>query len=203
MIINFLTGLSSVINVTQTSFTGHLNQEIYGDITVGQSFLSPNNGLNAVSILFGTYGRDNNGNLTFHLRTDPSSSDIVTIVVNTSKIPDNNYYTFKFFPINNSSGKSYFFFVDSHDSSPGNAVTLYFDSRDSYQQGTMYINGKPVIGHLSFKAYNEFSTEVFLSNVIRDAMKQIGFFTFYLIIILLTVTLLVIVGKRRYTETPK
>jgi len=112
--------------------------EITGGITAGQTFYSTLPNLNSIDIEFATYARANTKDILFHLRERPDSSiDIITMRVNAQQIPDNQYYKFKFEPIKNSVNKSYYFFLESPNSFPGNAITIWSSKDDVYSQGSL------------------------------------------------------------------
>jgi hypothetical protein len=128
--------------------------EIIGGTTVGQTFYSPYPNLNSIDVLLATYTRTNTKNVTFHLtQSSDSPNDIASVTINAHEIQDNSYYKFEFPKINDSLNKSYYFFIDSPDSTPGDAITIWSNKEDVYPQGSEYINSTPVEGDLSFKVY--------------------------------------------------
>lgn len=130
--------------------------EIYGDISVGQTFLSPYDNLNSIEVLFATYARTNNKDIIFHLRELTSSKDIIAIKVNAKEIKDNSYHRFSFPKLNNSKNKSYYFFVNSPQSVNGNAITIWSNMANPYKDGSAYKNGQPINDcDLSFRVYYE------------------------------------------------
>jgi hypothetical protein len=125
--------------------------EITGATIIGQTFYSTLPDLNSINVLMATYMRTNSKDVIFHLRESPeSSNDIVTVRVNAKKISDNSNYNFKFSPIHDSVNKSYYFFLESPDSVPGNAITIWSSKEDAYPRGSLYINKKAEPGDLTF-----------------------------------------------------
>lgn len=123
-----------------------------GGITAGQTFYSPYSDLDSIYISFATYNRTNTKDIIFHLRKSPdSSTDITTITVNAREIPDNSYYKFKIPNISDSANKSYYFFIESPNSTLGDAVAIGSSKGDIYSQGSAYINLKSLRRDLTFK----------------------------------------------------
>ncbi len=137
--------------------------EITGGITVGQTFYSTLPNLNSISVDLATWARTDTKDVTFHLRESPESvNDIASVTVNAREIQDNSYYNFKFPKISDSANKTYYFFIDSPDSIPGNAITIWASKEDVYPQGSEYIDSKPVNGDLAFKAYYQSSPLLYI-----------------------------------------
>lgn len=137
-------------------FAGPPVGEIYGEMKVGQTFYSYGSGLSGIKVLMVNYhDRENTHDVIFHLRESPGSTkDLRRVVVNTSKILDNEYHIFEFSPIPDSKGKTYYFFIESPNSVPGNAISVRYTPDDSYGGGTQFRNGKSVQGDLLFRKIN-------------------------------------------------
>ncbi len=147
-----LFGVSSQIGVAQDNANQPAG-EIFGDIIIGQTFIAPFSDLNRIDLNLATYDRLNTKDTIFHLRASPSSPDIVTIKLNAAEIANNQYHRFSFPKIQDSKGKSYYFFIESPDSLPGNAITVWYNGDDIYKEGSAYKNHTPVDGDLTFRAY--------------------------------------------------
>jgi len=137
-------------------FAGPPVGEIYGETKVGQSFYSYGSGLSGIKVLMANYhNRENTHNVIFHLMENPKSTkDFRRVVVNASEILDNEYHNFEFNPIPDSKGKTYYFYIESPDSVPGNAITVLYAPDDIYGGGTRFMNSKPVKGDLFFQKIN-------------------------------------------------
>jgi hypothetical protein len=128
--------------------------EIIANLAVGQSFYSTSPNLESIDICMATYARINIKDIIFHLKSSPESlSDIVLIKTNAALIENNEYHRFKFSPIKESANRSYYFYIESPDSVPGNAITIWSSKDDVYSQGSAYINSKPINGDLTFNVY--------------------------------------------------
>jgi hypothetical protein len=130
--------------------------ELYGLTTYGQEFRVWQNGLSRIDLLLGTYKRQNTQDIIFHLCEKLENfkfKECVKIIVNASQIKDNEFYSFKFKPLINSKGKSYYFYLESPYSRPGDAITLYTLNSRRCKFGQMYKDNKPTRGSLTFKVF--------------------------------------------------
>jgi len=128
--------------------------EILGNKTIGQTFLAPYSNLSDVEIQLATYIRVNTHEVIFHLRSVPSSStDLYTIKLPADKIADNSFHRFSFDPITDSKGRLFYFFIESPNSTSGNAITIWYNKEDAYKDGQAYENGLPLAGDLAFRAH--------------------------------------------------
>lgn len=153
LIIVILLCTGSKLGISQADFDQPVG-EIYGGMKVGQTFYSPLPNMNEIDVILATYARSNSKDVIFHLRDSPDSKiDIETITVNARQIRDNTYHKFKFSPIKDSANKSYYFFIESPDSVPGDAITLWSSNGDSYSAGTEYFNSISVARDLTFNVY--------------------------------------------------
>jgi hypothetical protein len=125
--------------------------EIKGATTIGQTFVAPHPDLHRIDVFLATYARTNTHDVTFHLKASPESEeDIFAISFNASDVEDNAYRSFVFPPIRESEGKSFYFYLESPSSTPGDAITVWMSNSDAYPEGSAYIDGEPVRGDLRF-----------------------------------------------------
>lgn len=131
--------------IVQPDYTAN-SGELTGTTLVGQTFVAPRDNLSGISVQFATYSdRDNTHPVELRLRMWPGEEDIRTIKVLPQEIRDNQLHTFSFESIANSGGKTFFFYLVSPQSVPGNAVTVDIHSKDPYPSGTAFIaHGAPV-----------------------------------------------------------
>lgn len=128
--------------------------ELYGPRRFGQSFSAPYDGLYRVDVLLATYARENTAEITFHLKASPAApQDLVRIGVKASRIKDNQLQAFTFPHLSSSANQTFFFDLDSPDSRPGDAITIWSHSGNPYPEGIQYIDGSPTESDLAFVAY--------------------------------------------------
>ena len=133
--------------------------EIFGNISAGQTFVCHHQNLYAIEIMLATYGRINTEDLIIHLRNSPSSMDLATIKVNNAEIPNNQYYRFNFPAITDSKDKSYYFFLESPNSEIGNAITIWSNTEDAYENGSAYKNHEQIREYLHTELFFEIVDE--------------------------------------------
>lgn len=135
----------------QPIYEGHV-REFYGDAQVGQTFVAPYSGLYRVDVLLLTYGRINTHDIVFHLKASPEEEeDLLKITINARQAKD-TYFGFTFPRIPDSAGKTFFFYLDSPESVPGDAITIGSKDGDPYAKGAAYLNGSPTEQDLTFVA---------------------------------------------------
>lgn len=128
--------------------------EITGETEIGQTFYSNFNNLTRIDVMLATYNRENSQEVIFHLKKSPSDKeDLYTEIFDASGVEDNAYRTFKFPPIPDSRGKTFYFSFESPLSKEGTAITIWTSKQDKYEKGEMYINGKISMGDLRFITY--------------------------------------------------
>jgi len=164
--------------------------EIYGQKTIGQTLRAEYDDLSGIELLLATYSRKNSGELNFHLKKDVDSQEELFICKrDISKVKDNRYYMFEFPPINNSKGKKFYFYLEAPQSQPGNAITIWSNSSDSYKEGEKIINGIVSDGDLAFKTiYHpgiKGGIDTLLAKTIQNKPFPLNKKIFYIILILL------------------
>jgi len=183
-------GLDYSVMAAQIDFNQPVG-EIYGDSVVGQSFIATEDNFSRVDILFTTYERINTKNVIFSLKDDSSSIELFKIEMNASEIHDNKYYSIIFDPILNSKNKRYMFTISSPESIPGNAVSVYKTTSDSYPLGLGYINNEAISGDITFKTFNKYSNKFFLFTLLEIIYSDIYFFVLYNLTLILAIVILI------------
>jgi hypothetical protein len=123
--------------------------------TIGQTFVSPKNNMCAVRVMFANKGQQPHGELRFTLQEAGTHNKVLCqIIVPAEKIEELNKYYFIFPPIPNSQGRRYRFSFDSQALDRPNGISLWYEEKNCYQDGTLFINGKPAKGALFFAAYH-------------------------------------------------
>jgi len=125
--------------------------------SVGELFIARYPNLCGIEILIGTYERTNKGKLKFFIKEKGISKYIKTIEIDLRELKDNRFKSFSFEPISNSRGKQYYFFLQSNDTHPTNAITGYTTLYDYIPDSRLYINHKPFDTDLVFRPVYDFS----------------------------------------------
>ncbi len=129
----------------------HLLGELSGRDRVGQRFVARRDGLCRIDVLAATYGRRNTRDLIFRLKTSPDAEeDLVTARLNASLLIDQGYVSFGFPPQPESAGKSYYFCLESPESVPGDAITLWAYQQADVPGAALERNGRTSNGQLVF-----------------------------------------------------
>ena len=148
-----VSGCAEIPDVAQSRYSEPVG-EIHGSRTVGQTFVSHENDLSKIETLLATYARGNTHPVTFRLKENPNAADdIAAITINAARVKDNAFHQFTFAPIPDSKGKSYFFAIESPESVPGNAITIWHDPGGAYDEGAMYVDDQATGGDLAFRTY--------------------------------------------------
>ena len=174
------------IAAQQVQATGLWDELIDGE-TFGQTFISTGDDLYRIDLGMATFARANSAPVIFHLRNGPeSNTDISTITLLASEIQNDRPTSFEFPPLPDSKGKSYYFFIESPQATPGDAITVYASGLDQYPDGMAYRNGKTESADLVFTAYSRVSFNLSgLWGDLRSRISQdIPFFVIYVILVL-------------------
>jgi len=164
--------------------------EIYGDTKIGQTFEAEYNNLSAIEVRLATYNRKNSGEFIFHLKNDVSSEeDLFYYKGDIRKVKDNKYFNFKFPKIANSKGEKFYFFIEAPQSQPGNAITIWSNSKDLYEEGEKIVNHVAASGDLAFKTTYDSGLKnnfyIFLENITQNRPFPLNKKSFYITLILL------------------
>ncbi len=124
--------------------------EIYGNNTVTQSFVANHDGLSGFNVLFATYARNNNCDLTIELHDMTNNSINFNKEIPANEILDNQYANVSFEPIQNSQGHEYIISFYSTNATAGNAVTIWASNHNSFLQGDLSVAGIKVEQDLAF-----------------------------------------------------
>ncbi len=143
------------LTVTVGQDTGVLtSEEIQGNVTAGQTFLAPYPGLNRIAVMMRTFERINTHDVIFHLKQGrEAQADIVTASFNARDIGNRRWQSFAFPPLSDSAGITYYFYFESPQSIPGNAVAVMGQAGDPYPDGMAYVKDETVPADMAFKTY--------------------------------------------------
>lgn len=121
----------------------------------GQTFFMPQANLSAVSLLIGQPVTQTTGTLVLHLRSSPDdTTDLRRVEAPLSEIVNNTWYNFRFDPVPDSRGRTYFFYLEIEGLPPGPPpLALWYATDDLYPGGTRYDGLEPAPGDLSFRVH--------------------------------------------------
>lgn len=142
-----------VMNITamqsiRETMTGKIDQSN----KAGQTFVCKENGLSTIKIMLFVSG-ENKGHIVFHLKNFPEdASDLATIQIQRKEIEKNSWSLFKFPPLDNSAGRTFYFSLEYLDSAPGSEVRVWKSKKNMYKEGTFFKNGFPANGDMAFIA---------------------------------------------------
>ena len=126
---------------------------LVGGLELGQTFVAPRAGLDRIDVLLYGYRRPNTQPVTFHLRKDDAEQDEVSFTFNAGKVWGWRWRSFRFDPLADSAGQTYYFFFDSPTSTPDDSLTMGGVEGDLYPNGTALINGHPAFADAAFKTF--------------------------------------------------
>jgi hypothetical protein len=128
--------------------------ELAGDTRVGQQFTAPFPGLYRIEVTLDRGTSRNEHPVTFHLARDPSGNEeLWTANLNTSDVQDGAPYGFEFPPLRDSKGQSYYFYLQSTNSTPEEAVAVRYGPAAFVDGANAYVDSQPVAGNLQFLTY--------------------------------------------------
>jgi len=140
------------LDINQDFFDGTVG-EILSSKTFGQAFVSHHPNLCRIDVLLATYCRTNTCDLTFRLQAGyPAGEEVAVITVKGDTVQDNKWHTFRFPPLLDSRGRTYYLSLESPNATPGNALTAYL-ALGPYKLGGHYESGVPRDGSLAFRTY--------------------------------------------------
>ena len=129
--------------------------EIDKSTTIAQSFISPQNNLSAIRVMFSNLNKPKSGEITFSLKEGRDKGKVPRqITFPLKRIKDNARYFFIFPPIKNSKDKEYLFCFSSPSQPTGKGISLWYESSDCCLEGTMMVNNTPTMGDIYFTAYH-------------------------------------------------
>ena len=173
------------IAAQQERATG-LWDELVGGETFGQSFVSARDNLYRIDLSTATYARTNSAPVILHLQSNPeATTDIISVTLPGPEIQNERPTSILFPPLPNSQGRSLFFYIESPEGMPGEAITVYANGHDQYTDGGAYRNGQAVAGDLVFTAYSRetFAFTIVLRDFFSRAGQDVPFFVCYAILI--------------------
>jgi hypothetical protein len=183
--------------------------ELDGNTQFGQTFVASYADLYRIDVMMSTYGRHNTHDVVFHLKEDLTfQADLVSMTFSASQVRDKTWQSFTFPPISDSAGRSFYFFLESPTSEPGNAVTVMGKEGDPYLSGQGFINHHPASADMAFRIYHRMTMGQKVNMVLESLAankpsiwgKGIFYLTLAVLYILLLGTLLYKTGSVEFLK---
>jgi len=136
--------------------------------SVGQTFVAKQSGLEAIRVRM--YASDTAQTVTFSLREDPDSS--VALRQSTITIPassDDRWVLFPFELLPNSRTHYYYMLITATQQST--PLAIYYAPPETYQDGLLYVDGKPFAGQLTFNLV--YSRQAMLLDLLKGIVVSI------------------------------
>ncbi len=120
-----------------------------------------------------------------------SETDLITLEISASQIRHNVFHTFTFPIINDSIGKSFYFYIESPEANVRDTVYFQYDNSGHYSAGRMYVDGLPHQGSLTFKTYYYIGLSEVIGQFLKHLSKDKSFLIFYPTVVGLILSLLI------------
>lgn len=147
-----------VAQVENTSNSDITVNELSQGIVVAQSFAAEEE-ISGFSLLFATLDRQNAVTVHISLKETKTQKEVYKTSIQASEIQDNKYQTFLCEP--KVPAGSYTIFVESPEGKPGNAVTLWATSVNTYDGGFLAVSGQQAPGDLAFEVFGHSNALIF------------------------------------------
>lgn len=133
---------------------GDLSPEVAGDTQVGQAWRAPLPGLYSIELFLQPPALPARQPLTFHLRAGVDAGpDLWTATIDPEQILAGVPYAVEFEPLRDSKAKTFYFYLESPESGPGEAVKAVYGPESELEGGSAYVNGQEVPGNLAFQTH--------------------------------------------------
>jgi 4-amino-4-deoxy-L-arabinose transferase-like glycosyltransferase len=154
ILVLILLGCREAQDFTQDAFASP-GPEIYGEHTVGQTFVARHDNLSRIDVRMATYTRSQLYPVVFVLKESPAAQvELARVIAPPLAVQDNAFYPFSFAPIPNSAGRSYYFEIRSPKAPAERPVTVWYQPGDVYVDGEGYVEGGPVAdADMTFRTY--------------------------------------------------
>ena len=215
LLVLLLAGCSYEAVEVQQEQASSLAGELLDGHTLGQTLTLQHDGLNRIDLYTATYARENTQPIIFRISPSPGGEngiwegdEMVHLELPAAQISNSGPTVITFPPVVGIAGQTLYFSIESPNSIPGDAITVYREEGDVYSGGQMYVDDQPTDGDMAFIAYTQ---ETFtLADIWYDfysrASQDRPFFIFYCslmaILLLLLIVGLVWSSRRRGEDEP-
>lgn len=119
-----------------------VSEQLTGSSLVCQTFVTRYPGLSQIRVRLATFGRQNAGALTAHLRaTSHDDQDLLTWTLDAAIVQDNALQAFDLAPAIGEKGRTLAFCLTMPGGTPGNAIGVWGTRRDAYERGAAVLEG--------------------------------------------------------------
>jgi len=178
---------------------GDLSPEATGSTQVGQAWTAPLPGLYRIEVSLQPPATGASRPLSFHLRGGvDATSDLWTATLDPGQIASGSPYAFEFEPLRDSRGKPFYFYLESPESQPGEAVRVVYGPTSVLDGSSAYVNGQQVAGNLVFQTHYALRTrdkvDLLLERMAQGRPYLLGTKGFYVgLAVLYTLLLLLLI----------
>lgn len=151
--------------------------DLYADHTIGQTFVSRRDGLNAIEVLLADYEESDRSVASLELVLLEGlleRREVARTTIPAETIVHNLSFRFQFARQCDSAGRSYLLQVSAPQASTPARATLWAHSADLYAEGTLLNDDQPVPGDLTFWCYYDMQGGTLTSEVFRQAWGGLG-----------------------------
>jgi hypothetical protein len=162
----------ATVEPVQSLPNGTLVGPLAGTHTAGQTFVADQDGLAGIELLMTDLGHRDTGPLTLHLRVGPTATaDLRTLVIPMETIKRDVFNRFDFAPLPDSAGRAYYLLLEAPGTTRTNAVAVWRGDADLYYNGTLYVDGQPDKGQLTFKLI--YATEIAQAGWVTSVLRAL------------------------------
>lgn len=136
-----------------------LSPEVAGDTRVGQRFVAPLSGLERIDVWFKRLSATEGNRVFFHLKVgEAAAGEVWTAVMDSGDIRDGIPHRFEFPRIADSQGRTFYFYFESPESQPGDAIAVHYGSQAMLEGASAFVDDMPLGGNLRFQTFYEIGT---------------------------------------------
>lgn len=141
-----------------------IEQRLFGERLIGQSFVAPRDGLNRIDVMFMMYERRPAPPVSLRLLELPDDSEnpaegveVFRAISEAGSIENQVWRRFELPPIDDSAQKRYLIALESPEAAFEEAVTVGGIERNVYTPGTAFFGSTPVPADITFRTCYEMS----------------------------------------------
>ena len=130
-----------------------LSPAVAGTTQVGQQFMAPYPGLHRIEVGLDSASASDTNQVIFHLKSDPmADADLWTATLDLNSLREGTARV-DFPPIRNSMGQTYFFYLESPDAVPDNAIAARYSDDTTLDGARAFLGDQPIAGNLQFHSF--------------------------------------------------